>query len=157
MHANADPAQGALIHKALQEAKDALFRAGQHDVTWLDALLEVSRRSLDSVTAWARRDRYKVIIHVDAEGAWIHQGPRLPNHVFEQWTCDGQVRPLWHVDGKPINLGRLQHIAARQTRIVVENRDRICQHPPSPCRRLPPTMVNGAFRLCDRRSHNVAE
>lgn len=129
LHANADPAQGALILKALQEARDALFRAGQKDVTWLDALSEVSRRSLDSVSAWARRDRYKVIIHLDAEGAWIHQGPRIPNHIFEAWTCDGQMQPLWHVEGKPINLGRRQHLVPLQTRTVVENRDRICQHP----------------------------
>lgn len=129
LHANADPVAGALILKALQEAKDALFRAGRSDVTWLDALTEISRRSLDSVTSPTRRERYKVIIHVDAEGAWIHKGPRVPNTAFEHWTCNARVQPLWYLDGKPINLGRAQHIVPIQTRIVVENRDRICQHP----------------------------
>jgi len=129
LRANADAATGALILRALQEAKDALFRAGNKDVTWLDALSEIARRSLDTVPAWTRRDRYKVIIHVDAEGAWVHQGPRVPNHIFEQWTCDGTVQPLWHLDGRPINLGRRQHTIPVPTRIVVENRDRICQHP----------------------------
>lgn len=129
LRANADPAAGALIMKALQEAKDALFHAGNPNVTWLDALTEISRRSLDAVGSWARRERYKVIFHVDAEGSWIHQGPRVPDTVFEHWTCNAQVQPLWYLDGKPINLGRSQHIVPLQTRIVVENRDRICQHP----------------------------
>lgn len=128
LHGLADGADGAVIQQALQEAKDALFRAGNLDATWLDALVEISKRSLDSVDSVSRRENFKIVIHLDAEGSWIHHGPTLPDALFERVTCDGLVQPLWHRDGSPINMGRLRHIVPLRTRIVVEDRDRICRH-----------------------------
>ena len=43
--------------------------------------------------------------------------------------CDGIVRPLWHTDGLPINVGRAQHITPPHTRRQVLDRDRTCVHP----------------------------
>ena len=129
IHGAADAADGATIDNALREAKDALFRAGDTDATWLDALLEICHRSTGAISSATRRDNYKVIIHVDTEGAWVHRGPVLPPTLFERICCDGQVQPLWSTNGSPINMGRSQHIVPMRTRIVVENRDRICRHP----------------------------
>ena len=99
------------------------------DVTWLDALLEVCRRSLDTVSSPSRADAYKVVVHLDTDGAWVHQGPVIPPSLFERITCDGRIQPLWHTDGLPINMGRLRHIVPLRTRIAIENRDRICRNP----------------------------
>ena len=129
LHALADAADGSLIHTALREAKDALFRAGNTAATWLDALTEVARRSLAAVGSIARRDLYKVIVHLDREGGWLHKGPHLPTSLLQRLLCDGVIQPLWTSEGLPINLGRRRHIAPLQTRIVVENRDRVCRHP----------------------------
>ena len=129
IHGVTDAVDGALINNALTEAKDALFQAGDTDATWLDALLEICSRSTATITSVSRRDNYKIIIHLDTEGAWLHQGPTLPPALFERICCDAQVQPLWSTNGYPINMGRTHHIVPLRTRIVIENRDRICRHP----------------------------
>ncbi len=129
VHALADGAEGAVIDRALREAKDALFRAGNVDVTWLDALVEVCTRSLTTITSLSRKDLYKIVIHLDSEGGWVHNGPILPAALVDRICCDGTIQPLWDTQGRPINMGRQCHIVPLRTRIVVEDRDRICRHP----------------------------
>ncbi len=129
LHALVDAVDGALIYQGLKEARDALFAAGNKDVTWLDALVEMARRSLASVESPSRRDLYRIIVHLDAEGAWVHQGPHLPPALADYILCDGVVQPLWHSEGLPINLGRAVHIVPLRTRRVVEDRDRVCRNP----------------------------
>ncbi|MEO5899249.1 MAG: HNH endonuclease [Ilumatobacteraceae bacterium] len=129
LHGLTDGLDGALIQQSLAEAKDALFADGHTAVTWMDALVEVCRRSLAGVASPSRRDLYSVVVHLDSEGAWIHNGPPLPSALLEQITCDGSVRPLWSTAGLPVDLGRTQHVVPRRTRIVVEDRDRVCRHP----------------------------
>ncbi|MCU1388258.1 MAG: hypothetical protein JWL72_1596 [Ilumatobacteraceae bacterium] len=129
LHACADPVDGALIMRALAEAKDALFRGGDADTTWLDSLVEVCRRSLGSIASPSRRDLYGVIVHLDGEGAWIHNGPAIPKALADYILCDGRVRPQWSEGGLPINVGRRRHIVPNQTRIAIEDRDRMCRHP----------------------------
>jgi Domain of unknown function (DUF222) len=125
----ADGVDGAVIQRALEEAKDMLFRAGNTNATWLEALIEVCRRSLDTVGSVSRREVFKIIVHLDQQGSWVHHGPPLPNGLLEQVTCDGTIQPLWTSAGLPINIGRAQHIVPLRTRIVVEDRDRSCRHP----------------------------
>jgi hypothetical protein len=129
LHGLANSTDGALIHNALREAKDALFQAGNTQASWLDALVEVCKRSIGTITSASRRDAYKIVVHLDTNGAWVHQGPVVPPTVFEHITCDGHIQPLWIQNGSPINMGRLRHIVPLRTRIVIENRDRICRHP----------------------------
>ena len=129
LHGLADAADGAIINNAISEARDALFQAGNKDVTWLDALREVCQRSLGTITTPSRLDLYRVIAHLDTEGAWVHNGPTLPPELLARICCSGMIQPLWENDGLPINLGRARHIVPLRTRRVVENRDRICRHP----------------------------
>ena len=60
LHLLTDGLMGALIERALEEARDALFQSGQRDVTWVRALEEVVQRSLDTVESPSRRDRFMV-------------------------------------------------------------------------------------------------
>jgi hypothetical protein len=129
LHGLADTLDGAIINNALTEAKDALFDAGNTDVTWLDALLEVCQRSLGTIVAPSRQDLYRTIVHLDTEGAWIHNGPAIPPELMSQITCCGMIQPLWSTKGIPISIGRARHIAPLRTRRVIEDRDRLCRHP----------------------------
>lgn len=106
-----------------------MFRAGHTDATWLDALVEVSQRSLGALVSVSRRQLYNVIVHLDTHGSWIHHGPAVPPSLMERLTCDGVIQPLWSTEGRPINRVAPQHIVPLRTRLVIEDRDRICRQP----------------------------
>jgi hypothetical protein len=128
---------GALVQAALNEAKDALFRAGRPEVTFGDALVEVARRSLGAVESINRRDAYRTYVHLappqaggtPSEGGWLTGRPRLPAHLAEKLTCEGILQPVWHTGGAPVNVGRAQRIVPARTRRLVEDRDRGCRYP----------------------------
>jgi len=132
---NAPGAQGETIDTAIREARDALFLAGHTKVTWLEAFVEVCNRSLGTIASPSRRDRFRTYLHFstdDAGGparAWLNGGAPLPDSVRDVLVCDGIVRPLWHTDGLPINVGRAIHIVPPHTRRAVLDRDRCCLRP----------------------------
>ena len=135
LHLSAPTDRGAIISKALAEARDALIHAGQKDVTWLDAFVEVCNRSLDSITSRSRRDRFRIYMHLNTDdpggpaGAWLNGGPTLPDAIRDVLCCDGVVQPLWHTGGLPVNVGRARYIVPPHTRRCVLDRDRTCRHP----------------------------
>ncbi len=125
-----DEAAGALIEQAIREAKDSLFKAGNTEATLADGLLEVASRSLESVTSSSRRERYRVLVHLDTEGqAWLHKKGALPRHIAERYTCDGDLKPVWETDGKPVRVGRSKRIVPDRVRALIEDRDRGCRYP----------------------------
>ncbi len=121
--------QGATIAKALQEAHDHLFHNGHAEATWIDALTLVCERSLATITSTSRTDRFRTLIHLDTEGAFLHQGPRLPDRMAEHIMCNGIVQPVWSTSGHAVNVGRAHRIVPDRTRRVIEQRDQYCQHP----------------------------
>lgn len=123
-----DAATGAIIESALRESRDRLFHDGNGDVTWTDALREVAERSLDTVTDTARRDRFRVHLHLDTTGdATDATGWRLPDAIRRHLTCDGLLTPVFVDNGIPLSVGRTQRIVPERTRRVVEHRDRGCR------------------------------
>jgi hypothetical protein len=120
---------GAQLEAAIREAKDALFQEGNAAATLADGLAEVARRSLGSVESVHRRDAFRVYVHLDSEGGWLTGKPRLPHHVTDKLTCDGVLQPVWHTEGKPVNVGRSQRIVPDRTRRLIEDRDRGCRFP----------------------------
>ncbi|HEY4608418.1 MAG TPA: DUF222 domain-containing protein, partial [Ilumatobacteraceae bacterium] len=135
LHVEAPSHHGTLIETAIKEARDALFLAGNTNVTWIEALVEVCNRSIGTVTSASRRDRFRVYWHLDTEddgrpaGAWLNAGAALPQAMRDVLLCDGVVRPLWLTEGKPINVGRTVYIVPPHTRRVVLDRDRTCRYP----------------------------
>ncbi len=135
LHLNAPADQGATISKAIAEACDALFRAGNPEVTWLEAFVEVCNRSLGTVTSPSRRDRYRTYLHlgIDDDGGpahgWFNGGPTLPDAIRDLILCDGAIQPVWTMGGVPINVGRARYIVPPHTRRMVLDRDRTCRHP----------------------------
>lgn len=127
--------QGELVEQAVREAKDALFQAGTPDVTLADGLLEVCTRSLSGIESTGRRDKYRIYVHLDTEGAWLNAGPALPATLRDKVTCDAVMVPLWEIGGKPLSVGRSQRIVPARTRRSCEDRDRGCRFPGCKARR----------------------
>lgn len=137
---------GALVEAALREAKDRLFRDRHgdstttpevittytHQVTLGDALAEVCAAALASQGAPDRRERYRALIHLGTDGAWLSGGPRLPQHIVNGLTCDGVLRPVWETEGAPVNVGRTHRVVPYRTKALLRDRDRGCRFPGCP-------------------------
>ncbi|MDO5696685.1 MAG: DUF222 domain-containing protein [Dermatophilus congolensis] len=101
-----------------------------------DGLIEVARRSLDTITAGSRRDNHRIYLHLDLHGsgdtgehAWFNGHESLPAHLVQRLTCDGIIQPLWKREGVPVSVGRAMRIVPARTRRLIHDRDRGCRFP----------------------------
>ena len=143
---------GALVERALIEAKDALFLANQgglgsadqierqegpdmpepQRVRLADAVEQLAIRSLQvgAVSTAGRAGKFRIYLHLETSGqGWVDKRGALPLHLLRKWTCDSIVQPVWETEGSPVNVGRAQRIVPRRTRRLVEDRDRGCVFP----------------------------
>jgi hypothetical protein len=143
-----NPLDGSLVDKALQMARNALFRLRHGpdadpkrvtEVTWADALVHLARVGLDALdpdrqAGTDRRpgERYLINIHVRAEEpdrARIHLGSILPAHLCREAACDALVR-AWVTDQLGnVGLGRTARVVDPKLRTVIEHRDGGCRVP----------------------------
>ena len=134
------PDEGAVVERALTEARDELFRAGEHgngphpspaDVSWADALVAMAEKSLAAeAVARPHRDRHLVMLHLGTDGqGHLHLGPGVPDGMRRFLSCDSRVRAVFEREGRPVNVGRAFRTVPDRTRIVVEERDRGCRVP----------------------------
>jgi hypothetical protein len=133
------PDEGAVWEKALTEARDELFRAGEAgpgpgaspaDVSWADAFVAIAEKSLAAeAVSHPHRDRNMVLLHVGAQGGHLHLGPGLNEGLARYIGCDSRVRPIFEAQGKPVSVGRAFRTVPDRTRVVVEDRDRGCRVP----------------------------
>jgi hypothetical protein len=125
INGEADPEAGAIIDQALDEARDALFRAGQTDVTNIDALVEIAKRSLGSIASKSRRERYKINLYLDAEAHLTTiDGWKLPDSLAQQLLCNDEITPVWTRQGIPFNQGRATRAVPPHLRAAILRRDR---------------------------------
>ncbi|MEJ7720353.1 MAG: HNH endonuclease signature motif containing protein [Ilumatobacteraceae bacterium] len=54
---------------------------------------------------------------------------RVPDALRDLYLCDGNVTPIYVIDGIPVNVGRAQPIVPDRTRRLVEHRDLGCRVP----------------------------
>jgi hypothetical protein len=129
---------GALVEQAIREAKDALFKAGQTNASYADGLAEVAARSLASVESAGsagskgrsgRLARYRVYVHLSADGSWVGGRGGIPASLAAKFACYGIVQPVSEVNGVPVSVGRKQRIVPDRTRRLIEDRDRGCVFP----------------------------
>ena len=118
MHVNAPAHHGAIIDQAVREARDALFNAGQPDVTWLDALTEVCNRSLGTIphhdaTASGSTSTSTPTAPAAPPTPGSTADRNSPTRLLDVLCCDGIIQPLWHTGGIPINVGRSRYIVPR--------------------------------------------
>ncbi|MEM8621844.1 MAG: DUF222 domain-containing protein [Actinomycetota bacterium] len=127
-----DAIAGAIIERALSEARNALFLDDPDSATWTAAVAEVAQRSLDAVTDPGRRDRYRLHIHVNTDQPADRRDPHgwhIPDNVANYFTCDCAVVPTLLADGIPISIGRTSRIIPERTRRQVIYRDHGCRVP----------------------------
>ena len=129
LNLHADTDEGALIETALNAAQARLFNSGQSGVNNVDAFIDMANQSLEATDGAGPIDRTRVHIHFDTEGAFVHQGPKLPPSLAERILCDGTLRPTWETEGHSVNVGRDHRVVPERTRKVVEHRDQTCRFP----------------------------
>jgi HNH endonuclease len=126
-----DPEHGRIVDAALTEARDALFHAGQADVSWADALVEVARRSLDGAPV-GRRERFQANCFIDPAdpipARWA-DGLAVPDWLRDLLLCDGTVSPVFTENALPVSVGRSQYQVPDRTRRLVLRRDCKCRVP----------------------------
>ncbi|GAB95551.1 hypothetical protein BJY21_001097 [Kineosphaera limosa] len=107
-------------------------REGKPRVSLAEGLAELTQRALAAVDSSARRDHYRVYIHLDTDGGWLTGQPRLPAHIVEKMTCDGLLQPVWETHGTPVNVGRSHRTVPQRVRRLLDDRDRGCRYPAAP-------------------------
>jgi len=142
--------EGALVERAMVEARDECFRAGEHepvartlpdrapsasDVSWADALVAMAERSMGAGAACRpQHERNLVLLHVGTDdkghtGAHLHLGPGLGEGLGRFLACDARIRPVMESGGRPVSVGRAFRSVPERTRMVIEDRDRGCRVP----------------------------
>ncbi|MGH9134375.1 MAG: HNH endonuclease, partial [Ilumatobacteraceae bacterium] len=125
-----DADHGAIVETALREARDALFQRDGHRASGVDGLVEISNRSLDTITDPARRDRYRIHLHLDPDNTMIDGwGRRLPGWLRDLVCCDTILSTVNHHNGLAVSVGRTQRTIPERTRRLVVLRDRGCRVP----------------------------
>ena len=125
-----DELTGMIITNALRESRDRLFHHDHPDLDWTDALRDIAERSLDAVGDLARRDRYRIHIHLNTDGTTSDDhGRRLPDAIARHIGCDALVTPTFIHDTIPISIGRTGRTIPERTRRLVILRDQSCRVP----------------------------
>lgn len=135
----AAPDEGALVEKALEASRDALFRAGvagavDGTVGWSDALVHMAEAALRNLEGTGRLagDRYQVIVHLDADDpdrARLHLGPLLPASLRDYLACDATGRVVLERKGTPVHVFARRRSVDDRLRALVEHRDGGCRVP----------------------------
>jgi 5-methylcytosine-specific restriction endonuclease McrA len=122
--------QGRLLDAALREANDALFRRDGQRATLVEALTEIAQRSLDSIESTSRRDRYRIHLHVEADGTCTDdQGRHVPDWLRRLAGCDCTLTTEWERHGRPVRVGTPEQAIPAVTRRYIIRRDRHCRLP----------------------------
>jgi hypothetical protein len=130
LHLDADALTGMTIDAALREAHDHLFQQGHTDVTALDAVLELARRSLATVDVPSRREQFRTYLHLRLDGtATDAHGAVLPDAIRRFVTCDGLLSPVLTEGAIPLSVGRSRRTIPQRTRRHVIHRDQGCRVP----------------------------
>ena len=128
--ATSTPTTARSSNAALREAQDALFQRDGVVASKVEALVEIANRSLDTIADTARRDRYRVHVHLDVDNTMLDGlGYRLPAWLRDLICCDTIMSTVNEVGGIPVSVGRAQRTVPERTRRLVILRDRGCRVP----------------------------
>ena len=143
------PEDGELLAKALEAARDEVFRDTHPDLegdpdprevrketSWVDGVMRAAHRALDALdpatrTGRSPSDRYQVHLHVHADtgAAHWHLGPSIYDTVRRLVCCDADITAWVEDANHTLGLGRRQRLANRRLRRAIEHRDGGCVVP----------------------------
>ena len=131
LSAELDADHGRVVDAALSAARDRLFRDGDPAVTWVDALIDICERSLDTETP-ERRDRFRINMFFDladpVPARWGDGSP-VPDSIRRHLTCDGTFTPTFLDHARPVAVGTSVPGIPEHTRRLVIYRDQGCRVP----------------------------
>jgi hypothetical protein len=153
LHGKLTTEDGAVVAKALDRARDKLFRAAGNNreaIPWesqpssvgadhlrADALVEVAETWLADHNS-GRANSYEVIVHVDAD-ALGHDAPgarceidgagAIAPETARRLTCDSALVGLVESHGEPLSIGKRSRRVPHGMRRALEARDRTCRFP----------------------------
>jgi hypothetical protein len=181
LRARLAPDDGALFLRALDSARDTLFRADKapSDQTpgqrRADALVLVADRSLsEGATGRNGGDRVTVMLHVDeavladpeADGqSRLDGGPESSAEASRRLACDAAVVRVTHAENGELHTGRRARLVSATLRRALDVRDGGCCTFPGCSRRIVdahhivhwanggPTVLSNLCQLC--RQHHI--
>ena len=153
LHGRLTTEDGAVVAKALDRAKDKLFRASPTEArvpaesqpAWdsagqlrADALRDLAESWLADHKSSSRANSYEVVVHVeadalghDASGARceIEGAGAIAPETARRLTCDSALVGLVESNGEPLSIGRRSRRVSHGLRRALEARDRSCRFP----------------------------
>lgn len=141
MNGRLDAEAGALFMRALDSAKETLFREftqmGESHVSaetppgTADALSLVADTFLAHEPAErSGGDRVQVVVHIDADDhAHLEDGPALAPETAERLACDASVVKITERNGEPLSVGRKTRTVPPAIRRALKSRDQGCRYP----------------------------
>jgi hypothetical protein len=145
IHGRLAPEDGALFLRALEAARDSLWRQGRKQErgsaeprpTSAEALAAVAEAALASEGGRSGGERYQVVVHVDAdalasdEGAAcaLDDGPTLAAETARRLACDASVVGISERNGRTLGVGRKTRTIPPALRRALSARDRGCRFP----------------------------
>ena len=180
---------GAVVERALEAARNQVYRESASEagpgerveVSWIDGLLRLTDLAASNPSQpRSARDRYRTLVHVDAEtlADWsqgrrreLHLGPWLGPDVVERITCDTDAQCVVERHGLAVAYTAEHPNVPRRIRQRIEDRDRGCRFPGCSRRRGTevhhlvhradggPTSEHNLICLCERhhRDHHRGE
>jgi hypothetical protein len=146
MRARLAAEDGALVLRALDAGREALWERGRADTSPEEHARASNAEALaamaDLALAGSDRDRtsgdrYQVIVHVDAQTlaeevdgrCELADGRPLAAETARRLSCDGSIVELREHNGEPLSLGRKRRTISPALRRALAARDRGCRFP----------------------------
>ncbi len=152
IRANLPPEEGALLLKALDIARESVWRARRaEEVEGADGSMSRTRAPdrADALVALAESavaagvgaasggERSQVVVHVDLDSlqardpatASIEGGPSLPAETARRLGCDASIVTLVERDGEPLSVGRKTRSVPPSLARALRSRDGGCRFP----------------------------
>ncbi len=142
------PEDGALLLRALEATRDALWQQGQKRErgsaeprprpTSAEVLLALAENALASESGRSGGERYQMVVHVEAEalasdgeapGCALADGPALAAETARRLACDASVVQISERNGSTLRVGRKTRTIPPALRRALSVRDRGCRFP----------------------------
>jgi Domain of unknown function (DUF222)/HNH endonuclease len=142
IHGRLAPEQGALVLRALEAARDSLWRqergSAEPRPTSAEVLVAVAEAALASDADRSGGERYQVVVHVEADalasdgeqgGISLDDGAALAAETARRLACDASVVAISERNGRTVRVGRKTRTIPPGLRRALGARDRGCRFP----------------------------
>ena len=135
------PEDGAVLVKALEAAREALWERGRGSAeprpTSSEMVAAVADLALAAASERSGGERHQVVVHMDhgalaaAEGGGceLADGPAVAAETARRLACDSSLVRIEERDGRALSVGRKTRSIPPSVRRALRRRDRCCRFP----------------------------